>query len=158
MIDDEGLWNFDARFEYSSFPAEYLSGPCSWQAAVDWLAAQQTEDDEVSYRDRLFLVRSVDDGIEWARRPEVFAGLPTDQRTGQWHLVRADFPADAVVHVRGGPWGAAETCTASGVCPNCAVEVLAVGDWASVRNDLETHAPGVHPEQPPDVRVPGAWR
>ena len=32
--NDEGLWNFHSRFEFTGFPTDYLYGPCSYLEAL----------------------------------------------------------------------------------------------------------------------------
>ncbi|MGD0985284.1 MAG: hypothetical protein ABSA65_15950 [Acidimicrobiales bacterium] len=155
--NDEGLWNFHSRFEFTGFPTDYLYGPCSYLEALKWIKSSELERDRAVYLDRLFLVRIIADGVEWSRRPELFAALRGVDREGEWHLVQADFPGDAVMHVRGGPWGAAEPCAASGPCFNCAVEPLATGTWDEISAQLKHLAPGLVPLWPPEVRVPGRW-
>ena len=73
--NDEGLWNFHSRFEFTGFPTDYLYGPCSYLEALKWIKSSELERDGAVYLDRLFLVRIIADGVEWSRRPELFAAL-----------------------------------------------------------------------------------
>ena len=55
--NDEGLWEFDAQFERTIFPAEFLWGSGDKAAALSWLQANDPQADEVEYLDRLFAVQ-----------------------------------------------------------------------------------------------------
>lgn len=139
VFDDEGVWEFDAQYERTNFPAELLWGPGSREEALDWLKSAAPEHDTVSYLDRLFVVRIHGGRASIARRPEVALALPAERQTGRWLLVRADFPLDAFVHGRHVKDGA--TCGGSIVeqihrqangesfLPSCPLEELFDGNW-----------------------------
>jgi hypothetical protein len=75
-----------------------------------------------------------------------------------WHLVCADYPSDAFVHVRNlAQLGTAADCSTTGECPACAVTTWATGDLAVVLAAAQSHGVDVTPETPPDVRVPARW-
>lgn len=129
--DDEQLWDFDARYELTTFPCELLWGPGDGAEAFAWWQSTTVAGDSVDYLDRLFAVR-VDGGKTYLpQRPDAVAGLRLDRRGGVWHLVRSDFPLDAFAHVRHLP---RESCSSadepSRACP---VEDVAVGTWSEIR-------------------------
>jgi hypothetical protein len=59
--------------------------------------------------------------------------LPTDRQAGDWRFVRADFPNDALAHVRHIKDGTSCTMHPPEGCP---VEELFVGDWQSMSTAL----------------------
>ncbi len=135
VSSDEGIWEFDAQYERTVFPAELLWGPGSREEARAWLQEAHPERDTVSYLDRLFAVRIHDARTSIARRPDVALSLPPERRFGRWLLLRADFPIDAFVHARhlkdglvcGGP--VTEQIHGQSPTQSCAVEELYDGDW-----------------------------
>ncbi len=146
VFEDEGVWEFDAQFERTNFPAELLWGPGSREDALAWLREAAPEHDTVPYLDRLFTVRIHEGRVSIARRPEVALALPPERRAGRWLLVRADFPLDAFVHGRHLKDGIA--CSGSIVeqidrrasgessLPSCALEELFDGEWAGLVDRL----------------------
>src|SRR4029077_8174087 len=97
---DEGLWELDAQFERTNLPSEYLWGPGDKVGAITWLRANQPDGDEVQYLDRLFAIQVLEGKVYLPRRPEIALAIPADRRLGKWWLLRADFPNDALAHVR----------------------------------------------------------
>lgn len=149
VFEDEGIWEFDARYERTGFPAELLWGPGTREAALSWLEENSPEPDTKPYLDRIFAVRICDGRASLARRPEVALALPEDRRKGRWLLVKADFPIDAFVHARhlknGIPCGGAESnvrhldsglVSTNPPLPACAVEELFDGDFTSMTEAL----------------------
>jgi len=146
VFEDEGVWEFDAQYERTNFPAELLWGPGSREEALEWLKEAAPEHDTVSYLDRLFAVRIHDGRASIARRPEVALALPAERRAGRWLLVRADFPNDAFAHGRhvkdGIPCGGSIVdqvhgqANANNSLPSCALEELFDGDWKALVDKL----------------------
>jgi len=151
LFEDEGVWEFDAQYERTNFPAELLWGPGSRDEALAWLKEAAPEHDTVSYLDRLFTVRIHEGRASIARRPEVVLFLPPERRAGRWLLVRADFPLDAFVHGRHLKDGI--PCASSGLTmekkrgqgadggdplPGCALEELFDGSWDGLVDKLST--------------------
>lgn len=100
--EDHDLLDFDARFETTAYPANYLWGPGSRGEALAWVEEHQPQGDTVDYIDRVLLVREHEGTVFLPMRAEVAAGIPEVHRVGRWHAVRADFATDALGHVRGG--------------------------------------------------------
>jgi hypothetical protein len=54
--DDGGIWDFNAQYERTNFPAELLWGPGSPEDALAWLNEASPDGDTTEYLDRLFAV------------------------------------------------------------------------------------------------------
>jgi hypothetical protein len=153
VLHDPGLRRFDAQYETTDYPCELLWGPGTWRDAAAWLTEEQPEPDEVEILDRLFLLQHHENRLYLPRCPDVAAGLTDDERGGQWHLVRADFPLDAYRHasqvVVGGP-----TCCTKGPCEECAAETLGIGTWQEIIDLAIASRITIRPRTAPDTRVP----
>ncbi|MEV4072006.1 hypothetical protein [Nonomuraea fuscirosea] len=97
---DPTLTYFDARFETTLYPCQLLWGPGTWADAVEWLAAEQPTPDTIDILDRQFMIRFHGERIYLPQQVNVAAQLPDADRYGTWYLVRADFPNDALNHLR----------------------------------------------------------
>jgi hypothetical protein len=150
--DDEELWEFDARYELTTFPCDLLWGPGPGADACSWWQSAQVEGDTVEFLDRLFAVR-VDAGkVYLPQRAEVLLSLPPAWRRGVWHLIRADFPLDAWGHVRHLPVG---TCrSADEPFRACPVEDVVRGSWTKIRDAVLTSVADISPSKYFDVHVP----
>jgi hypothetical protein len=152
---DHELWDFDAQFERTTFPSELLWGPGNKDDALAWLDVERPSGDEVHYLDRLFAVHIRGGKVYLPRRPEVALALPADHRDGEWRVVRADFPNDALAHVRHLNNGVACTMRPPEGCP---VEEVSVGNWnATVRELAKGHA-AVEPARLSNGRTPRRWQ
>ncbi|MHB8246994.1 MAG: hypothetical protein ACYDGN_16935 [Acidimicrobiales bacterium] len=150
------LFNYDARFEATSLPCDYLWGPATWKDAAAWLNQFRPAADEVAYLDRPFVVRTSGDAVDLPRRPTVGASM-SDESADRWFLVCADYPSDAFVHVRNLVQLPGGECATTGECPVCAVTTWASGSLAVVIHEAAARGIDVTPETPPDVRVPSRW-
>ncbi|MFI6357747.1 hypothetical protein ACIBJF_35125 [Streptomyces sp. NPDC050743] len=84
---EDAYWSaFDARFETTQFPAEYLWGPGSRSDALAWLDAEQPKGDFVDYVDRVFMLREHDGQVYPPMHPEVAAGLTERPVPRRWRL------------------------------------------------------------------------
>jgi hypothetical protein len=154
---DETLWDFDAQFETTLYPAELLWGPGRPHEAAAWLEHAAVQADHVEYMDRLVAVRAYSDGVDMPRRPNVFAALVGNEREGTWHLLKTDFPMTAWNHVRE-VIGASMHSMSPGACPACALETIIVGSWEHVLDEFKRLDVRLSPERPPAVKVPSPWR
>jgi hypothetical protein len=148
---DQGLHDFDARYELTPYPVDWLWGPGTRQEAMAWLANSQSPNDEVTTIYRIFAVR-VDEGRTYMPiRPELLSNLPEDRRSGTWHLVQADFPNDAHFHLR--HLARREPCPEErrGGCP---VTELASGNWADICADSSHLMPDAAPMRYVEACVP----
>lgn len=152
---DDSVVFFDSAFAVTGYPADLLWGPGGYADAEAWWASESVEPDAVSHLDRVFLVQVSDTAGVCLPRSlgHVLAMAPVD-RGGIWHVVRADCPSDALVHIR---HLAAAGSSAAGVeACLCAVEELARGSWEKVVLDagLDEAAPARRGVR---VRVPGLF-
>jgi hypothetical protein len=135
---DGALFEFDARYDRTVFPADLLWGPGGRAEAVEWLAEHGTRTDFYDNVDQPFVVQVADAKTYLPRRPGAALSLPTDRRGGTWHLLLADHPLEAFSFVRSG---------------NGLAETVLVGTWEQIAEHLV--AEGIVPVQPPAVWVPG---
>ena len=167
VVDDEGVWEFDAQYERNHFPTEYLWGPGSREGALAWIAQAQPHGDTTTYLDRLFAVRIAGGRASLARRPEVAIALPEGKRSGRWLLVRADFPNDAFAHGRHvkdsvvcgdpdpvGPKLRSGLTPTSPPIPACPVEPLFDGTWVEMVKYIEDRFNIAEGAPLPMARVP----
>lgn len=154
--DDEGLWEFDARYELTTYPADLLWGPGTRYDALAWLEATAPVGDEVAYLDRIFAIRQHDGKIYPPCRAELLLGLPKEHRVGTWYVVCADFPADCLAHVRHIENG--QLCGTSGqIQTDCAVEKIAEGSWENVTANVMKLSPDLQAASYSEVWVPRLW-
>lgn len=151
---EDAHWaEFDARFETTQFPADYLWGPGSRSDALAWLNAEQPKGDTVDYVDRVFMLREHDGHLYPPMHPEVAAGLTEAERHGTWHTVRADFPEHAFAHVRG-PNGSHNAHARTGDCRNCPAHQLGSGNHEQALQAAEDAIGVIVPRRPPAVGIP----
>jgi len=127
--------------------------PGSGAEAAAWLSASALAPDEIDTIDQLFLLRHHGDWLHLPQIPEIAAALPAAERTGKWHLMRADSAMAAFNCVRARlnhEPGHASDCL-------CAAQRIAKGTWQKMRHRLAELRPGLAPSLPPDVRMP-SWR
>jgi hypothetical protein len=87
-------------FQCTSLPCELLWGPGPLAELLPELAHYEDEalNDRVQYIDRLFVIRVDGNAIDLPRSPADF--LASEGIEGEWHVIRADYPNDALWHVR----------------------------------------------------------
>ena len=153
---------YDARWESTAYPTEFLFGPADAAGVRSWLAANDPQPDSVEYLDRLFAMRTHEGRVSLPRRPEVALGLAETRRDGTWWLVRADRPLDAFNHVRHLNSG---TSCKPGSEDGCLIEEVFTGEFEALekelaRNDIAeaeplntVHLPG-RDRLAPDVEPP----
>jgi hypothetical protein len=105
---------FDAMYETTARPCEYLWGPGTWSEGAQWLKRESPAADEIAVLDRLFLLRHHDGRLYMPRTAPIAAALGEEDRPGTWYLLRADYPADAsAISGRSSPEYQAMALTAS---------------------------------------------
>ena len=72
--DDPDLLDFDAQYETTARPCDYLWGPGTWPETADWLAQHQPVGDHAQVLNRLFLLRYHDNRLYLPRTPAITAG------------------------------------------------------------------------------------
>ena len=145
---------FDAQFGRTNLPSQLLWGPGDKAGALAWLENSEPDDDEVEYLDRIFALQVHGGKVYLPRRPEVALALPAGRRTGEWRLVRADFPNDALAHLRHIKDGTSCTMQPPEGCP---IEELFVGNWHSVTTVLADQYKITAPATVLNFRVPPIW-
>ena len=121
--EDGSVMEADPPFEQTNLPTEFLWGPGPAADAIQWVEAEQPQPDTVEHLDRVFLVQidgaNQDYPIEMRSEGQEVS-IPAE---GKWTLIRADFPLDALGHVRGLE-EKESSHTASGFCRACPVETV----------------------------------
>jgi len=147
---DDDLASYDARYETTTHPCDYLWGPGSWPDAWAWLQREQPHGDDALTLDRLSMLRYDGKILYLPQAIPVVAGLPTEGRTGLWYLIRADSPADAFSHQR---QTLAEVAGHKpvGHCI-CPVETIGDGAWSEALSLAAAAGANVTPRPVPDVR------
>lgn len=143
-----------AGFQCTRLPCELLWGPGPLEELLPTLARfeDDTLTDSVSQLDRVFVVRVDGEQTDDPRSPNDFAD--SSESDGVWHVLIADYPEDALWHVR--RHGNQPPSEPDARCADCGVTEL--GRLAS-RSDVErclsqyatrsrTSVPRSHPKQP----------
>lgn len=153
VADDPKLFDFNARYEMTTYPAEWLWGPGTVDDAVAWMQASAPDVDDQDHLDRVFAVRIHDGHIYPPQRPEIALKTTAADQAGQWFAVRADYPNPALVHIRNRV--TSEHCQDSGPCESCAADLLAHGSYDDVRGTLSQAITRPIDQLPPAVATPG---
>jgi len=148
---DQNLHEFDARYEVTPYPVDWLWGPGDREGALAWLAANPAMGDNVSTIDRIFAIRIENGRVYLPMRPEIFKSVPTEMRGGRWRLIQADFPNDAHFHIR--------HQERNELCPDqkyggCPVTELADGSWSDMFVEIQRVAPDSRLLPYVEARVP----
>ncbi|GAA2692966.1 hypothetical protein GCM10010428_70800 [Actinosynnema pretiosum subsp. pretiosum] len=118
-----------------------------------WARTHQPEGNEVDTLDRHFVIRRHGDHVDPPRSTAVTAGLPSDQRSGIWFLVKADEPLSAFNHIRS-QIDRTSACAGRSECRNCLAHTVAQGGWHTVLGHAARIGLDTAPLVPPEVRVP----
>jgi hypothetical protein len=132
---DRDLHYLDVATESAQFPVTVLAGPCSPAEVSKWLANEEPKPDRVSWIDRTFYVRVNGPVIDPPRSHQQAVDL--SDNSGTWHLIKADFPADAQIHARNTSAAEdedGEKCDPSGPCSVCCAETMKIGSFNEVVN------------------------
>ncbi len=126
VVDGELLRWRPSEFELMSTPVDQLWGPGSWSELKAEVArsASRWPVDAVDILDRLFYFRVIDEGVEMPRSGEQVKRLRDRRPKERWLVVRADYPGDALGHIRSALDGShslqglcKQVCPAEGVLP-----------------------------------------
>lgn len=152
---------FSSTEETTAYPTDLIWGPGTEEELRTWAIDAPTETDTADYLDRYFLIRVAGDEVGPAIRPGVAAGLHGSAREGRWHLVRADFPVDAVGHVKRLTASASQDeskpCSTNGPCAACAAESVSSGKLDSMVRRLRELGVSVKADRPAHVAVPSPF-
>jgi hypothetical protein len=135
---DPDITEVDAMYEMTVYPADILWGPGSKDDAVAWLQVESPIGDYVRCLDRIFAVRVGHENRAISLQADRPRPLTVAEQSGQWCLVRADFPSDAVAHAKH-QFAPSAVGRRGKPCTQCPVEELAQGSWAEVVDTAENH-------------------
>lgn len=148
--EDQKLLEFNSHYECTTYPADLLWGPGDGMHAHAWWKEHQPACTPIDHLDRLFAIQVHDGKVYLPRQPETAFGLPPDKRLGTWHVVQADEPTAAFVHVRNVVNGSCTT-TREPRC-SCAINELTTGSWRDIKYHLDPD--GVFPPTGPPISLP----
>jgi len=127
-------------FQCTNLPCDLLWGPGPLAELLPDLACYEDDalNDGVQHVDRLFVIRVDGETVDLPRSPADFAAA--EEANGEWHVIRADFPNDALWHVRRHR-DLAPSDLRDGRCPECPITELGrFHDRTSTAECLEQHA------------------
>lgn len=130
---DDRFYEYDASWESTAYPTEFLFGPADAAGVRAWLAANEPQSDTIEFLDRLFVMRTHAGCVSLPRRPQVVLGLSGTRRAGTWWLLRADHPLDAFNHVR--HLNAGDSCK-PGSEDGCFIEQVFTGSFEALEEEL----------------------
>jgi hypothetical protein len=150
--EDPEFASYDALFETTLRPCDWVWGPGTWQDAQAWLDQHPVAGDQVETIDRPFLLQYAD-GLLWVpRAPAIAAALTEARAEGTWFLVRADSPSAALSHQRQVLAGVGDH-EAVRECKACPVLTIGSGSLAQMLSRAAALGADVRPRTVPDVRV-----
>ena len=87
-------------FQCTNLPCDLLWGPGPLAQLLPELARYEDDalNDQVKHVDRLFVIRVDGETVDLPRSPSDFAAAT--EAEGEWRVIRADYPNDALWHVR----------------------------------------------------------
>ena len=150
--EEPGLADFDAQYELTYRPCDWLWGPGTWQTAQEWLSEQQPTGDDTGTIDRLFLLCYHDSLLDLPRTPTIAAALGHAQQDGTWYLIRADHPFEAFSHLRQLLADVPGHDT-EGDCQSCPAQTVMSGSLRQVLRRCAFLGADVTPRPVPDVRI-----
>ncbi|MGC8471520.1 MAG: hypothetical protein ACP5PM_04420 [Acidimicrobiales bacterium] len=154
---DERLWDFDTRYEMTTYPTELLWGPGPTDRAAAWYAGTMPQPDSVRCTRRIFVAQVVDSKKVFPpRSPAAAASVPEPLRSGSWYVVRAERPADVLDFARQ-LTAATSTGPVGPPVPRPSVEVELSGDWARVIDHLRRSLTPAEMAPAPDFYLPRRW-
>jgi len=154
---DEDLHQFDARYETTQYPAEWLWGPGTLDDALTWASEARPAGDTIDTLDRYLLLLHHEGLLHFPQDPRVAAATDSSEHDGTWFLLRADAPHAAFNHQRQILAGGSN-CTADGECPQCPVVTIGSGTWNEAMELLDARGITPQPRPAPDERVPSLRR
>ncbi|HEV2450737.1 MAG TPA: hypothetical protein VGS62_02270, partial [Streptosporangiaceae bacterium] len=152
---DPDLGDYDARYETTNRPCEWLWGPGTPAEARDWLQSNPPPGDQAETIDRLFLLRYHDSLLWLPQKPATAAAAATD---GTWYLLRADWPIPAFNHQRRVLSGYIDpepgpSHEPDGECPACPTETICSGSLPDMLSQAARLGADITPRPVPDIRV-----
>lgn len=157
-VPDRDLGDYDALYETTNQPCDYLWGPGIPDDAAEWLRHHPQPGDQAETTDRLFLLRYHDGRLYLPQKPAVAASLTGPATDGTWYLLRADTPIPAFNHQRCAlsRYTDPESRTRhdpSGECRACPTATISSGTLPDMLTRAEQLGSDITPRPVPDVRV-----
>lgn len=155
---DPELGDYDALYETTSLPCEWLWGPGSPAEASDWLEHHPHRGDKAETVDRLFLLRYRDSLLWLPQKPATAAAAQGTAADGTWYLLRADSPFPAFNHQRHVLSGYADPepgppHSSDGECPACPTRAISSGSLPDMLARARQLGADTIPRPAPDTRV-----
>jgi hypothetical protein len=157
VAGDWDLNRFDALYETSRYPAEWLWGPGSFSDALTWTREVNPVTDTIDTLDRYMVMHYRDGLLYLPQNPHVAAATAAVKDNGTWFVLRADTPQVAFNHQRQVLAGG-YACSPTGQCPQCAVETIGKGTWKEAVSLLTARGLTLQPRDVPDARVPALMK
>jgi len=150
--------DYDALYETTSWPCDWLWGPGTAAEAIEWLQGNPQHGDQAETIDRLFLLRYHDKLLWLPQKPAIAAAREVADTSGTWYLLRADSPFPAFNHQRHILSGYTDPelgpgHDADGECRACPTETIGSGSLADMLVRAGRLGADVMPRPAPDIRV-----
>jgi hypothetical protein len=157
-VPNHDLGDYDALYETTSQPCDYLWGPGTPDDAAEWLRQHPQPGDQAETIDRLFLLRYHANRLYLPQAPAVAASLAGPAADGTWYLLRADTPFPAFHHQRCvlSRYSHPESSVRhdpSGECRTCPAETISSGSLPDMLTRAAQLGVDITPRPVPDVRV-----
>jgi hypothetical protein len=153
---DPDLGDYDALYETTNRPWDWLWGPGTPSEALAWLRNDSPPGDQAEIIDRLFLLRYHDSLLWLPQKPATAAA--TRNTAGTWYLLRADSPFPAFNHQRRVLSGYTDPepgprHTPDGACPACPTETIASGSLPDMLARAAQLGADITPKPAPDIQI-----
>jgi hypothetical protein len=157
-LHDPDLADYDALYETTNRPCDYLWGPGTTDEAAEWLQQNPQTGDQAVVNDRLFLLHYHDDRLYLPQKPAIAASIIGPAADGAWYLLRADTPIAAFHHQRCVLSGYTDPESGvrhnpGGECQACPTETISSGTLADVLTSAAQLGADITPRPIPDVRI-----
>ncbi len=92
---------FQGNYEITDFPCMLIWGPGNLEETKKVLIENGYHwcEDQVDYIDRIFLIRTYNNNIDFPIDHKNSMTIGEDKRDGEWYMIKADYPSDAMIHV-----------------------------------------------------------
>jgi hypothetical protein len=158
-VPDDDLGDYDARYEATNWPSDWLWGPGTPAEAFEWLKENPQSPDEAELIDRLFLLR-YHDSLLWLPQKLATAAAAKGiaAAEGIWYLLRADSPFPAFNHQRSVLSGYVDpepgpNHNADGDCKACPTQTIGSGSLPAMLARAARLGADITPRPVPDIRV-----
>jgi hypothetical protein len=155
---DFDLGDYDALYETTNLPCEWLWGPGTPAEALEWLQRNSQPGVQAETIDRLFLLRYHDSLLWLPQKPATAAAATGVAADGTWYLLRADSPFPAFNHQRHILSGYTDPEPGlrhdlNGECRACPTETIGSGSLPDMLTRAAQLGADITPRPTPDIRV-----